>query len=279
MAERPRPLPASEYSKYAPGSLASNLLRGHGVTQFPVSTELLKAIGTGAFGLPSNTQQGEFQFDGERFAVPASHDARYQLALELGGVVYQERYQQELLARNLLAPKYLVDQEGRKALFGHPGFREAASIAVAADMPSHVAIQRVRDIRNNTISHLQIIAGLPEDSAQKGYIWTARGIRFDGSGVRPVAREIEQMQWRESPRILLARTEYDKSVKIFRLSGGETREIQRPGGEREKLLQFSLGKKVHEVQGEMYEQWAERQEINGSVVINLDPLVQTREAV
>ncbi len=275
MAERPPFTPASEFSKFPPGRLASDLLRAAKVDVFPVPTELLFEIGAEKFGLLRPVQQGQFDIAGDEssagFAIPSAHQMRYHTALSMGEAVYKEPDRQRLFARDILAPQYLVERLFGNRL-GGPGFLEIARLALDADMPSDTAIERIRDIRGASISHRQIIAGLPENPSvsNRGYIWSARGIRHDGSSVQDVADEIVNTK---SCRILVARTEYDKTIGIYRIEAGfGPQEIKRPSGEREKLLQFQFGQKVKVVASDQFDIWQERQVQGGGVVINLDPL-------
>lgn len=282
MAERPTFMPASEYSKFPPGRLASDLLRASKVDAFPVPTDLLFEIGSEKFGLLRPTQQGQFDIAGDEsasdFTLPSSHEVRYRAALSMGEVIYEVPDSQRIFARDILAPQYLVSKMVPNNGFGGPGFFEIARLARDADMPSYAAIERIRDIRGAGISHRQIIAGLPDrpTDSNRGYIWSARGIRFDGSQVQEVADEIENTK---SSRILVARTEYDKTMGIYRIdSGYGSQKIVRPSGEREKLLQFEFGQKVKVVGSDQFQGWQERQVQGGGVVINLDPLEGFRNA-
>ena len=281
MAERPTFMPASEYSKFPPGRLASDLLRASKVDAFPVPTDLLFEIGSEKFGLLRPTQQGQFDIAGDEsasdFTLPSSHEVRYRAALSMGEAIYEVPDSQRIFARDILAPQYLVGEIFKNRI-GGPGFFEVGRLARDADMPSYAAIERIRDIRGAGISHRQIIAGLPDrpTDSNRGYIWSARGIRFDGSQVQAIADEIENTK---SSRILVARTEYDKTISIYRIdSGYGSQKIVRPSGEREKLLQFEFGQKVKVVSSDQFEGWQERQVQGGGIVINLDPLEGFRSA-
>lgn len=88
-----------------------------------------------------------------------------------------------------------------------------------------------------------------------------------------------RLRTQKAVQILVARTEYDKTMGIYRIdSGYGSQKIVRPSGEREKLLQFEFGQKVKVVGSDQFQGWQERQVQGGGVVINLDPLEGFRNA-
>lgn len=277
MAEKPTPpiLRPLEKGNLHPGQLAYRALHMAGINSLPVPTGTLRAIASDCFGvnvaLTNEAKQTSDLIENRQIPFPQStpitHDTRYKMALELGHRLFEPPNDAKMFARSILAPQFIVEKEVSKYL----RLENIAKLALKADIPTDVAIDKLRDAAKQDYWHTIVIAGFKQQphTGDNGFIWTTRGTRYDATRVSANADTLFETK----KSVFLARTEYNGNLGIYRFYSGNKHDFERPDGEKEKLIQFNLGEKTGEVaRGSEYTQWILSQDSLAQLVIPLDPL-------
>ena len=258
----------------APGTLASKALQMAGIKSFPVPTDTILAIGAECFGVRTGGQLSfTVDLSSDKPSIPeqkSPHELRYDAALKIGTTLFPNRQYSDakLFARSLLLPKSTVEKFLNNS-YGRPDLsvRKLAELALSADVPTRVVIERLGDIRNHGLSPQDISAGFTRQrSADKGFICTNRGIKRDATEVTANIDGILAEKYDAQapvPNIFVARTDYDGTEEIYAIRAFPKYEyvcFKRPTGEEETLLRFHLAGKIPSA----------RERMPNAVFINID---------
>ena len=277
MAEIPMPptLKRLEKGNSQPGQLAYRALHMAGASSLPIPTEMIRAVASECFDVDiveRRELRHELDLTEDRQITVSqvdlpSYNARYATALALGKRLFEHSGDARLFARSILAPQFIVEKEVSKYLT----LENIAKLALKANIPTEVAIDKLRDVAKQDYWQGIVIAGFRQNprADDKGFIWTTRGTRNDATRVS----ENAELLFERERSVFLARTEHNGNLGIYRFYSGNKLDFDRPGGEKEILIQFNFGKKTGELlRGSEQIQWILSQNSPTQLVIPLDPL-------
>lgn len=235
MGEKPTPKVLTHiFRDTNPGRTAQIAIAMSGNRKLHLPTEMLVAISIDCFGV--NPEPHEEQ----------THRERYKDAKEIGKSMFANPHEIEEFARKLLLPEFLVkDFINEKSLpIEKPSLKDITDLALEAEVPVLIVLQRLNDIRNYGHSPKNLFAGI-SDKNDYGFTYTNRGKGSNSPVLRRLAETVQQLPLgKTSVPFFASRTDYSGNREYFPITLQDKVGFKRPNGENEFLMQFTLGRKI-----------------------------------